>query len=193
MQIKSVPFVIKTTLMYGFLAAGFSLIGLILPTALTPDDPLAGATAEHIVTHIVWGMVAAFAALRFRYIVAGGLFAIALDADHLVNFLNIDIVVRMAHSIPFALLAPICMMIIIGRRDFLLGAISFAAVFSHMSLDTFFDGGVFPIFAPFSEYKTAFEGTDWIILQLIAVSAVIVAKLIMDKKNRIKKKLYKEE
>ena len=193
MQIKSVPFVIKTTLMYGFLAAGFSLIGLILPTATTPDDPLAGATAEHIVTHIVWGMVAAFAALRFRYIVAGGLFAIALDADHLVNFLNIDIVVRMAHSIPFALLAPICMMIIFGRRDFLLGAISFAAVFSHMSLDIFFDAGDFPIFAPFSEYLTAFEGTDWIILQLIAISAVIVAKLIMDKKNRMKKKLYKEE
>ena len=190
MQIKSVPFVIKTTLMFGFLAAGFSLIGLILPTAPPSDDPLASATAEHIVTHIVWGMVAAFAALSFRYIVAGGLFAIALDADHLVNFLNIDIVVRMAHSIPFALLAPICMMIIIGRRDFLLGAISFAAVFSHMSLDTFIDKGDFPIFAPFSEYLTAFDGTDWIILQLIAISAVIIAKLIMDKKNRIKKKLY---
>jgi len=62
-----------------------------------------------------------------------------------------------------------------------------------MSFDTFLDAGDFPIFAPFSEYITAFEGTDWIILQLIAVSAVIVAKLIMDKKNRIKKKLYKEE
>lgn len=193
MQIKSVLFVIKTPVLYGFLAASFSLIGLIFPTGPLPIDPLAGATAEHIMTHIVWGMVAAFAALSFRYIVAAGLFAIALDADHLVNFLNIDIVVRMAHSIPFALLAPICMMMIFGRRDFLLGAISFAAVFSHMSLDTFFDTGDFPIFAPFSEYITTFEGTDWIILQLIAISAVIVAKLIMDKKNRIKKKLYKEE
>jgi len=193
MQIKSVPFVIKTPILYGFLAAGFSLIGLIFPTDSPPDDPFAGATAEHIVTHILWGMGAAFAALSFRYIVAGGLFAIALDADHLVNFLNIDIVIRMAHSIPFALLAPIFMMIIVGRRDFLLGAIAFAAVFSHMSLDIFFDGGDFPIFAPFSEYITTFEGSDWIILQLIGISAVIVAKLIMDKKNRIKKKLYKEE
>jgi len=190
MQIKSAPFVIKTTLMFGFLAAGFSLMGLILATESPPDDPFAGATAKHIVTHIVWGAVAAFAALSFRYIVAGGLFAIALDADHFVNFLNIDMVGRMAHSIPFALLAPFCMMIIIGRRDFLLGAISFAAVFSHMSLDTFIDIGVFPIFSPFSEYLTAFDGTDWIILQLIAISAVIIAKLIMDKKNRIKKKLY---
>jgi len=193
MQTKSVPFVIKTTLMYGFFAAGFSLIGLILPTATLSDDPFASATAKHIVTHIVWGMVAAFAALSFRYIVAGGLFAIALDADHFVNFLNIDIVGRMAHSLPFALLVPICMMIIIGRRDFLLGAISFAAVFSHMSLDTFFDAGGFPIFAPFSEYLTAFDGIDWIILQLIAISAVIIAKLVTDKKNRIKKKLYNEE
>jgi len=193
MQIKSVPFVIKTTLMYGFLAAGFSLTSLILPWALPPGNPLESATVEHILGHIVWGMAAAFATLSFRHIFAGGLFVISLDADHLVNFLNIDMVVRMAHSIPFALLAPICMMIIIGRRDFLLGAISFAAVFSHMSFDTFLDAGDFPIFAPFSEYITAFEGTDWIILQLIAISAVIVAKLIMDKKNRIKKKLYKEE
>jgi len=193
MQIKSVPFVIKTTLMYGFLAAGFSLISLILPWALPPGDPFESATVEHILGHIVWGMAAAFATLSFRHIFAGGLFAIALDVDHLVSFLNIDIVVRVAHSISFALLAPICMMIIFGRRDFLLGAISFAAVFSHMSFDTFLDAGDFPIFAPFSEYITAFEGTDWIILQLIAVSAVIVAKLIMDKKNRIKKKLYKEE
>ena len=193
MQIKSVPFVIKTTLMYGFLAAGFTLISLILPWALPPGDPLESATVEHILGHIVWGMAAAFATLSFRYIFAGGLFVIALDADHLVNFLNIDIVGRMAHSIPFALLAPICMMIIIGRRDFLLGAISFAAVFSHMSLDTFFDAGDFPIFAPFSEYLTAFDSADWIILQLIAISAVIIAKLVTDKKNRIKKKQYNEE
>jgi len=171
--------------MYGFLAVGFSLISLILPWALPPVDPLESVTVEHILGHIVWGMAAAFATLSFRHIFAGGLFAIALDVDHLVNFLNIDIVGRMAHSIPFALLAPICMMIIIGRRDFLLGAISFAAVFSHMSLDTFFDDGAFPIFAPFSEYITAFEGTDWIILQLIAISVVLIAKLIVDKKKRL--------
>ncbi len=173
---------IKTTLVYGFLAVGFALIGFILPGASPPNDPLATSTVEHIVGHIVWGMVAAFAALSFRHIFAGGLFALVLDADHLLNFFNIDMVSRMTHSISFALLAPIGMLLIFGRRDLLLGSICFAAVFSHLSLDTFLDTGDFPILAPFSDHITAFGGTDWIILQLVAISVVVVAKLIMDKK-----------
>jgi len=176
---------IKSTLVYGFLAVGFSLIGLILPAASPPTDPFVSATVKHIVGHIVWGMVAAFAALSFRHIFAGGLFALVLDADHLLNFFNIDMISRMTHSIPFALLAPVCMMLIFGRRDLLLGSISFAAVFSHLSFDTFLDAGNFPILTPFSDHISAFEGTDWIILQLVAISVVVVAKLIVDKKKRL--------
>jgi len=101
---------------YGFLAVGFSLIGLILPAASPPADPLVSATVEHIVGHIVWGMVAAFAALSFRHIFAGGLFALVLDADHLLNFFNIDMISRMTHSIPFALLAPIGMLLIFWKK-----------------------------------------------------------------------------
>ena len=163
-----------------------SNIHLLLVAAIAASVLASLAAAFAALVAAFASLVAAFASLSFRYIIAGGLFAIALDADHLVNFLNIDIIIRMAHSIPFALLSPILMMFIFGRRDYLLGAISFAAVFSHMSLDTFFGGGDFPIFAPFVEYLTAFEGTDWMILQLIAISAVIVAKLFSDKKKPIK-------
>jgi len=184
---------LKTTFVYALLAASFSLIGLILPWTLTPGDPFESATVEHIVGHIVWGMVAAFATLSFRYVFAGGLFALILDADHLVNFLNVDIVARMGHSISFALFAPIVMMLIFGRRDFLLGSISFAAVFSHMSFDTLLVAGHFPIFTPFSDLVTTFEGMDWIILQLIGISVVILAKLVIDKERRTKKKLAKED
>jgi len=179
------PYVLKTTFVFALLAAGFSLIGFILPWALPPDDPLESAAVEHILGHIVWGMVAAFATLSFRHIFAGGLFALVLDADHLLNFFNIDMVTRMTHSISFALLAPIGMMLIFGRRDLLLGSICFAAVFSHLSFDTFLDAGYFPILTPFSDHITAFGGTDWIILQLVAISVVVVAKLIVDKKKRI--------
>ncbi len=178
------PYLLKTTFVFALVAAGFSLIGLILPWALPPEDPLESATVEHIMGHIVWGMVAAFATLSFKHIFAGGLFALILDVDHFVNFLNVDMVIRMGHSIPFALLALIGMMLIFGRRDLLLGSISFAAVFSHMSLDTFLDAGEFPILTPFSDHISVFEGTDWIILQLVAISVVAVAKLIVNKKKR---------
>ena len=177
--------------MYGLFAACFSLLGLFLPTAILPNYPLESATIEHVVGHIVWGMMIAFVALSLRYIVAGGLFAIILDADHLVGFLTIESVSRMSHSIPFALLIPIVMMLIFGRRDFILGSISFAAVFSHLSFDTLFDSGDFPILIPFSSLVLTFQGTDWIILQLIAVSVVICTKLITEKKG-INKKSFQE-
>jgi len=182
------PYLLKTTFVFGLAAAGFSLIGLILPWALPPPDPLGSATVEHILGHVVWGMAVAFATLSFRYIFAGGLFALILDADHLVNFLNVDMVIRMGHSIPFALLAPIVMMLIFGRRDFLLGSISFAAVFSHMSFDTLLNSGKFPILTPFSNHITTFDGMDLVFLQLIGISVVILAKLVIDKERRIKKK-----
>ena len=85
------------------------------------------------------------------------------------------------------------MMLVFGRRDFLLGAIAFAAVFSHMSIDTIiaYTSGEFPLFIPFSDYITSFQGTDWIILQLVAIIAVVIAKLVTEKK-RIKQKLFKE-
>jgi len=180
----------KTTLVYGVFAACFSIIGLLLPTAVLPNDPLESATIEHVVGHIIWGMMAAFATLSLRYIFVGGLFAIILDADHLVGFLSIESVSRMGHSIPFALLVPIGMMLIFGKRDFILGAISFAAVFSHLSFDTLLDFGSFPLHVPFSNLVITFQGTDWIILQLIAVGAVISAKLITEK--RVNKKSLDE-
>jgi len=187
------PYVLKTTFVFALLAAGFSLIGLILPWALPPENPLESATVEHIIGHIVWGMVAAFATLSLRHIFAGGLFALILDADHFVSFLDVDIVNRMGHSILFALLAPIVMLLIFGRRDLLLGSITFAAVFSHMSFDTFLDDGKFPILTPFSDLVTSFEGMDWVILQLIGISVIILAKLVIEKERRIKKKLAKED
>jgi len=79
-------------------------------------------------------------------------------------------------------------MLIFGRRDFLLGSISFAAVFSHMSFDTLLNSGKFPILTPFSNHITTFDGMDLVFLQLIGISVVILAKLVIDKERRIKKK-----
>ena len=37
----------------------------------------------------------------------GGSFAILLDADHLLQFLDIELVSRMSHSLPFAVIVGI--------------------------------------------------------------------------------------
>lgn len=171
----------KEIFLYGTLSFLFSIIGIFLPFQSPSDNPLDSATIEHIVGHIFWGMMAAILTLKFRYIFLSGLFALILDADHFVSFFGIDVVIRMGHSIPFAVLAAFSMMLIFRKRDYLLGAIAFGAVFSHMSFDTLRGSGTFPIFTPFSEFVTNFNDLDWIILQLIAVGVIIAVKLISKK------------
>ena len=175
---------IKELFLYTSLSFLFSLIGIFLPFHSPSDDPLASATIVHITGHIIWGMMAAFVTLSIRYIFLGGSFGLLLDGDHLVEFFGIDVVTRMGHSIPFAILATFCMIYLFSKRDYILGAISFGAVFSHMSFDTLRGSGTFPIFTPFSEYVTSFNEIDWIYLQLIAVGGILIAKLILKKQKK---------
>lgn len=179
----------KEIFLYGTLSFLFSIIGVFLPFHSPSDNPLASATLQHIIGHIIWGMMAAFVTLSFRYIFLSGFFALILDADHLVSFLGVDVVIRMGHSIPFAIVSAICMVLIFRKRDYLLGAISFGAVFSHMSFDTLRGSGTFPIFTPFSEYVTNFNNIDWILLQLVAIGVIVTIKFILkifSKKNIFK-------
>ena len=165
------------------------MIGLGLPYGSIPNNPLEGEELDHVFGHIIWGMIAGLVALSVRYMIMAGMFGIILDADHLVNFLQIDVVTRMSHSIPFAIISCVIMMMIFGRRDYLLGAVCVAAVFAHMSFDTLHNTGKFPIFAPFIEYSTNFSGTDWIYLEVIAI--IIIFSGALFKKNIQYQKIIK--
>jgi len=180
---------LKTTTQYGILVVGFSIIGIFLETATLPENPLNSATYDHILGHIIWGMIIAVPTLSLKYIVASGLFAIVLDADHLINFFGIEIVSRLGHSIPFAIIASVVMLMIFGRKDYLLGAISFAAVLSHMSFDTLLGSGDFPIFAPFDSSIIIFQGWDWIYLLISGIIIVTSIKFLIFKKEKFGKKL----
>jgi len=116
-----------------------------------------------------------------------GVFPIIMDFDHLVGFVEIDAIARMTHSIPFAIIAPFLMMGILGKKDYMLGIISFALVFSHMSLDIFYGTGDFPIFAPFSSEIFYFYGYDWIGFQIIAIISVVIIVLYTRKIQNRKK------
>ena len=85
-------YLFKTTTFYGVLAASFSTIGLFLPFAELPDNPLSIVSIEHVAGHIIFGMIAGLVTLKLRYIMASGLFAIILDFDHLINFAGLDMV-----------------------------------------------------------------------------------------------------
>jgi len=90
----------------------------------------------------------------------------------------------MAHSVTFGIIAIFVMMMIFGKRDYLLGAISFAAVLSHISYDIVLGGGSrFPFFTPFTNEVSAFQGPDWILMQIGAVILVVISVFITRRKK----------
>ncbi len=186
MRSENFVFIIKTSILYGVLAAAFSLIGLFLPWASFVVDPfeVSDITVEHVIGHVVWGMMVGLVTFSLRYFLIGGIFSIILDSDHLIQFLGIEVVPRMAHSVSFGIIAILVMMMIFGKRDYLLGAISFAAVLSHISYDILLDGtDVVPFFTPFISEVTTFQGPDWILMEIGAVIIVGISVFISRRKK----------
>ena len=186
MYSENFAFIVKTSTLYGILAAVFSLVGLSLSSTYLVGNPLevSGISVEHVIGHIVLGLMIGLVTFRLKYFLIGGIFSIILDADHLIQFLGIEVVPRMAHSISFGLIAIFVMMIIFGKRDYLLGAISFAAVLSHISFDILLTGtSEFPFFTPFTSEVTIFQGYDWILMEIVAVMLVGISVLISKRKK----------
>ena len=181
----SIYFIVKAASVYGCIAFAFSMLGTVLPDAFMVGNPLyhSTTTPEHIIGHIVWGLIPGLAFLSLRYIILAGLFPIILDADHLLQFLEIEMVPRMAHSLPFILIAIVVMMLLFGKKDIRLIAVSVAAVFCHMSFDIILNGSTeFPFLAPFTGQFFTFSGIDWIIFEVIAAAIILTASVIVKKK-----------
>ena len=189
MALSGIFFIGKTSVIYGGIAFGFSMLGLILPDTFIVGNPLeiSGITPEHVIGHIMFGLVAGIASFSFRYAILSGLFPIILDFDHLIQFFGIEMIPRMAHSITFGFIAVIVMMALFGRKDLRLGAIAIAAVFSHMSFDIFLGGTTaFPVFVPFISESVFFSGTDWIFFEVLAIVIIFVASIIFLRRQKIK-------
>ena len=189
-------FITKAALIYGGIALAFSMLGTVLPDAYVIGNPLyhSTTTPEHVIGHIVWGLIPGLAFLSLRYIILAGLFPIILDADHLLQLLEIEMVPRMAHSLPFILIAVVVMMLIFGKKDLRLLAVSSAAVFAHMSFDIILGGStVFPVLIPVTCQFFTFSGIDWIIFEVIAVAVILTASVIVKKnysRYNFKQKFY---
>ena len=187
--LSSIFFITKTTLVYGSVAIGFSMLSLILPNSFLVGNPfeVSGITPEHITGHIMWGLVAGIASFSLRYAILSGLFPIILDFDHWIQFFGVEMIPRMAHSITFGFIAIGVMMILFGRKDLRLGAIAIAAVFSHMSFDIFLGGTTeFPVYVPFISQSVTFSGLDWIFFEVLSIAIIFVTSIIFLRKYKIK-------
>ena len=194
---KQIKFFIKASIIFTILSFSFSLTGLFFqddPQSMILGNPLivSNPSLEHILGHVFFGMIAGMLALRLNYVFIAGAFAILLDADHLLQFLNLEIILRMSHSLPFAIIAALIIFAIFGKKDYRLAAISFAAVLSHIAFDTWLSGQIFPgstsgfpLFAPFSVETILFQGLDWLYLEILAIGIVGIIS-VLHYKNSIK-------
>ena len=198
-----IKFILKNSIIFAIVSFSFSMIGAFFPESeftVVIGNPLvvSSVTYEHVLGHIFWGAVIGLGTLSIRYIILGGSFAILLDADHLLQFLDIELVSRMSHSIPFAVVATIVFFIIIRGKDLRLCAVAFAAVLSHIAFDVFLadvafgTSTKFPLFSPFILETVKFQGLDWLGIEIIGVLIVVVVSYLFKRKEiRLKNNLTK--
>jgi hypothetical protein len=173
---------------YGVLSLGFSTMGLILPDSFLIGSPLevSGLSFEHISGHIIFGIFAGIATFSFRYAILCGVLTIVLDFDHWLQFLNLEMIPRMAHSIPFGIIAFTILLVIFGKKDLRIPAIALGAVFSHISFDIFHTGtSKFPLFVPFTTQMFTLSGFDWILIEMLAFGIIATMTVIARKKQKI--------
>ena len=82
----------------------------------------------------------------------------------------------------------VIMLLILGKKDYRLAAISFSAIISHIAFDTWFTGQLypgsstgFPLFSPFTVEIIRFQGLDWLYLEILAIAIVGIIAILNHK------------
>ena len=196
-------FILKNSIIFALVSFGFSAIGAFFPESeftVVIGNPLvvSSVTYEHVLGHVFWGAIIGLGTLSIRYIIIGGSFAIFLDSDHLLQFLDIELVSRMSHSIPFAAIATIVFFVITRGKDIRICAVAFGAVLSHIAFDVFLadvalgTGTNFPLFSPFTFETVSLQGLDWLGIQIAGVSLVAIASYFYKRRElKLKNNLTK--
>lgn len=188
-QKQGIIFVIGVSLVYCSLSAGFSLVGTVLPDKIVMVNPIehGSLNAKEIMGHFAWGLVAGIVTLKLRYILLGGILAVLIDSDHLVALLHVEGIPRMSHSITFAVLSTIVLMLVFRSKDYRLGAIVSTSVLTHISYDMFDGSYGFPLFTPFLNKVIQIPRTDWIIFEIAAIIIVGIVSFIATRKETERK------
>ena len=192
---EQIKFFIKSCVIFSVLSFGSSLTGFLFP-----DDSyiignliiVSSPTLEHVFGHVAFGIIACAISLSLRYVFLSGALALLVDADHLLQFLDVEMISRMVHSLPFAIIIAVIMLYVFGKKDYRLAAISFSAIISHIAFDVWLVGqihpgssGGFPLFSPFTVEIIKFQGLDWLYLEILAIAIVgIIA--VLNRKISIK-------
>lgn len=191
-------YIIKISGLFALCSFSFSLIGLdelklvdfgfSFPLAYVVGNPLevSGISAEHLLGHVSWGLVIGIATFSIRYVILAGLFPLALDADHLIQFLDLEMIPRFSHSVLFAIVIFIVFYFLFGKKDIRLPVLASMSVFVHISFDIILGGSSeFPFLVPFMGEMIQFEGFSWFVFEALSVIPVFLTSVfyLRNKKN----------
>ena len=188
---KDVLFIVGVSLVYCSLSASFSLVGIILPDRMVLLNPIeqGSLTLKEIVGHFIFGAIAGIVTLRLKYILLGGILAVLIDSDHLVSLLHFEGIPRMGHSITFAILSTVVLMLVFHKKDYRLGAIVATSVLTHISYDIFDGGFGYPIFTPFVNKIIELPRDGWITFEIVAIVIVGIVSLLVKRKESAQKNI----
>ena len=78
------------------------------------------------------------------------------------------------------------MLYFLGKRDYILGAVSFTAVLAHVSFDILIGGTTsFPLFIPLQNEMITLQGYDWV-FSLVAAIVIVGMITLLTKRMTIK-------
>jgi hypothetical protein len=182
---KDILFIVGVSLVFCSLSASFSLVSTILPDRMVLLNPIehGNLTLKEIAGHFIFGAVAGIVTFRLKYILLGGILAVLIDSDHLVGILHFEGISKMGHSITFAVLSTVILMLIFHKKDYRLGAIVATSVLTHISYDIFDGGFGFPIFTPFVNKIIELPRDGWIIFEIVAITIVGIVSLLVKRKE----------
>lgn len=186
---KQFLFITKASVLFCVLSAGFSLLGILFAEKGPQINPVTSLSIQEVLGHLAWGLIAGIVTLSLRYVILTGLFAVLIDSDHLIGLAHIDAISRMSHSITFGIIAAVVLVLVFGKKNYLLGAVAFSGMLAHLSFDIFgAEDGKFPIFTPFYNHQISFPNADWIYFEIAAI-AIIGLVVILTKKETVKVKI----
>ena len=165
---------LKRAAAFSSLSLFYSVLALIGPRETHPPFSI-GTTfgIEEFTAHFLFGVIAAIPAMDWRLAAYCGIFAVAIDLDHLPVTLGLQVVGRPAHSFTIMAVAGILMGLAFrsrGRFDRLLMLTTFAAVLSHISYDLYEASRLdFPLLLPLYSEQFTLGREAWLPFQLAAM------------------------
>ncbi len=158
----------------------YSFVGFLSPQPPNPLYQYGRSFLDTLVEvggHFLFGIAAALPLIQWELVLAGGMFAVLIDADHILSELGLPVggYGRPDHSFLYVLLSAV-LFYFIGKKAGLGGhqvaLVVIVAVLSHLSYDIFNSSGVgasFPILIPLHFGLIPFPYWSWPVFEITAL------------------------